>query len=160
MSVAVPQLMSSDRSVNATDVAPIHWPSVVTGLFLAVCVVVGVSWLASPKRVDRPMVAAASSATAPAPAVAPTPIPPPPIAAPEPTPAPERVKVAFTNGSSLVLRAKPGQGGPRLKTVSEGSTLDVIGDDQTVDGLTWRNVRDAAGTSGWVAGKFVARLQP
>jgi len=132
------------------------------GLGLAVFVVVGVSWLAAPRASDRSMATAAlatTARTAPVPVVPPTPIPAPPIAAPEPTPAPERVKVSFTNGSGLILRAQAGERGQRLKTMPEGTMLDVIGGDMTADGIAWRNVRDAAGTNGWVAGKFVARVQ-
>jgi uncharacterized protein YgiM (DUF1202 family) len=81
------------------------------------------------------------------------------VVTPEPAPPVERVKVANTNGSGVNLRAKAGERSQRLKTMPEGSLLEVVGADQTADGLTWRNVRDSAGTSGWVAGKFVARVQ-
>jgi hypothetical protein len=145
------------RSDNATDAAPIHWPSALVGLALAVFVVVGVSWLAAPRASSRPVPAVTAvspaSATA-APVVQPTPIPAPPIA----TPAPERVKVSFANGSGVNLRAQAGERGQRLKTMPEGSTLDVIGTDTTADGIVWRNVRDASGTSGWMAGKFLAKV--
>ena len=162
MSVAITQLTSRMRSVNATDAVPIHWPSALIGLGLAVFVVVGVSWLAAPRPSARPLVASSNmvaAQAAPAPAVVPTPIPPPPIAAAQPTAVPERVKVAGTNGTGVNLRAKAGERGQRLKTVPEGTMLDIIGADETADGIAWRNVRDAAGNSGWVAGKFVARVQ-
>ena len=160
MSVAITQLTSRIRSVNANDPAPIHWPSALIGLALAVFVVVGVSWLAAPRRAERPLVASAA-ATAPAPAqaapiVAPTPIPA-PVVTPEPTPAPERVKVSFTNGSGVNLRARAGERGQRLKTVPEGAVLEVVGGEETADGIAWRNVRDAAGTTGWMASKFLAK---
>jgi hypothetical protein len=159
MSIAFPQLTSRLRSVNATDAAPIHWPSALVGLALAVFVVVGVSWLASPRRVDSPLVTVAQAAPAPIATMVPTPIPAPPVNTPEPTPAVERVKVSFTNGSGVNLRAKAGERGQRLKTMPEGTVLEVVGADETADGLTWRHVRDTAGTSGYVAGKFVARIQ-
>lgn len=162
MSVAISQLTSRIRSVNATDSAPIHWPSALIGLALAVFVVVGVSWLAAPRRDDRPLVAASTASVAPvaAPAeriIAPTPIPA-PVVTSEPTPAPERVKVSFTNGSGVNLRARAGERGQRLKTVPEGTILEVVGGEEKADGIAWRNVRDAAGTSGWVASKFVAKV--
>jgi hypothetical protein len=56
------------------------------------------------------------------------------------------------------LRAQAGERGQRLKTMPEGTTLDVIGTDTTADGIVWRNVRDASGTSGWMAGKFLAKV--
>jgi hypothetical protein len=163
MSVAITQLTSRIRSVNATDSVPIHWPSALIGLALAVFVVVGVSWLAAPRRADRSLVASSSAAaTAPAaapaaPVVAPTPIPA-PVVTPQPTPAPERVKVSFTNGSGVNIRARAGERGQRLKTVPEGTLLEIVGGDETADGIAWRNIRDAAGTTGWVASKFVARV--
>ena len=166
MSIAITGLASRFRSVNATDSVPIHWPSALIGLALAVFVVVGVSWLAAPRRVDRTLAIPVTTAAAvvqqetAAPLVAPTPIPAPPIATPAPTAVPERVKVAGTNGSGVNLRAKAGEKGARLKTVPEGTMLDVVGTDETADGIAWRNVRDAAGTSGWVAGKFVSKVQP
>jgi hypothetical protein len=159
MSIAFPQITSRLHSVNATSAAPIHWPSAFVGLVLAVCLVVGVSWLAAPRRVMQPVPVPVAAAPAAEPQVQPTPIPAPTVAVPEPPPV-ERVKVAFTNGSGVNLRARAGERGQRLKTIAEGTILEIVGGDETSDGLTWRNVRDANGTSGWVAGKFVSRLQP
>jgi hypothetical protein len=157
MSVAFSQLTSRLRSVNETPAPPIHWPSAFLGLALAVVVVVGVSWAAAP-RADRPLaVAVAHIEEPPVPTAVPTPIPPPPPPTPEPVA--ERLKVANTNGAGVNLRARAGERAQRLKTVPEGTTLEVIGADETADGFVWRNVRDANGTAGWVAGKFVARVQ-
>ena len=165
MGIAITQVTSRLRSVNTTEPAPIHWPSAVIGLALAVFVVVGVSWLAAPRRLDRPVaVAGVEAQAAPAaevvPTVVPTPIPPPPTPIAEPTPAVERVKVSGTAGAGVNLRAKAGEKGQRLKSMPEGAVLEIIGVDQTADGLTWRNVRDASGTTGWMAGRFLTRVQP
>ena len=167
MGIAISQVTSRIRSVNATDPAPIHWPSAVVGLALAIFVVVGVSWMAAPRRVDRPLAAAIASEALVQPAVAevvptvvPTPIPPPPTAVPEPTPVVERVKVAGTLGAGVNLRAMAGEKGQRLKSMPEGAVLEIIGGDQTADGMVWRNVRDASGATGWMAGKFLTRAQP
>ncbi|HZO27152.1 MAG TPA: SH3 domain-containing protein [Chloroflexota bacterium] len=166
MGIAISQVPSRLRSVNTTESAPIHWPSAVVGLALAVFVVVGVSWMAAPRRLDRPVAMAAAEAAAPAPAavvaptIVPTPIPPPPTAVPEPTPVVERVKVAGTLGAGVNLRAKAGEKGQRLKSMPEGAVLEIVGTDETADGLTWRNVRDASGATGWMAGKFLTRVQP
>ena len=165
MGIAISQVPSRLRSVNTTESAPIHWPSAVVGLALAVFVVVGVSWMAAPRRLDRPVAMAAAEAAAPAsaavlaPTIVPTPIPP-PTAVPEPTPVVERVKVTGTLGAGVNLRAKAGEKGQRLKSMPEGAVLEIIGTDQTADGLTWRNVRDASGASGWMAGKFLTQVQP
>ena len=165
MGIAISQVTSRLRSVNSTEPAPIHWPSAVVGLALAVFVVVGVSWMAAPRRMDRPVAVAAAETVVQAqaveivPTVVPTPIPPPtPIA--EPTPVVERVKVAGTLGAGVNLRAKAGEKGQRLKSMPEGSVLEIVGADQTADGMAWRNVRDASGASGWMAAKFLTRVQP
>ena len=137
--------------------APIHWPSAVVGLALAVLVVVGVSWLAQPRRLDSRVAAAPVPAiqAAPEPTVVPTPIPQPAI---QPTPAAERVRVTGTNGSGVNLRARAGERGQRIKTVPEGTTLELVGADEQADGMTWRNVREPGGSTGWVAARFVARV--
>jgi hypothetical protein len=161
MGIASSQLMSRIRSVNATDPAPIHWPSAIVGLALAVFVVVGVSWMASPRRVDKPLTVAAVAAEAVLPPVAtvvPTPIPA-PTTTPEPVKVVEKVRVANSLGSGVNLRAKAGERGQRLKTMPEGSVLEIVGTDETADGLIWRNVKDASGANGWMAAKFLARVQ-
>ncbi len=69
----------------------------------------------------------------------------------------ERVRVVGTGTGGVNLRAKPGLTGPRLKRLFEGTELELIGPDSTVDGMTWRNVRDPSDRSeGWVATEFVA----
>lgn len=155
MSVAFGHLTTRLRSVNASHEPAIHWPSAVVGLVLAVLVVVGVSWLASPRPSQIRVPQTPAVAPQPAPVVVPTPIPAPPP--PQPVePASQRLRVAFTNGRGANLRAKPGEQAQRIKTLPEGTMLDVIGDTQSVNGLVWRNVRDAAGTTGWIAAPFAA----
>ncbi len=107
MSIAFPRVTSSFRPVNATPLPPVHWPSAFVGLFLAVLVVVSISWLAAPRHVDRPLPVAVPPL--PVVQIAPTPIPAPAVTTPEPAPAPEKVKVANTGGSNLNLRAKAGE---------------------------------------------------
>lgn len=138
---------------------PIHWPSAVIGLILAVLLVVGVSWLAQPGRRSTRVAAASVPASIQAPAepvIAPTPIAQPALQ-PTPAPAVERVRVSGTNGSGVNLRGKAGERGQRIKTLAEGTTLELVGPDEQSDGLTWRNVRDSVGATGWVAAKFVNR---
>ena len=166
MGIAISQVTSRLRSVNTTESAPIHWPSAVIGLALAVFVVVGVSWLAAPRRLDRPVAVAGIEAPAPAavaeiaPTVVPTPIPPPATPIPSRRRSSSGSRCPARAGAGVNLRAKAGEKGQRLKSMPEGAVLEIIGTDQTADGLTWRNVRDASGTSGWMAGKFLARVQP
>ncbi|MDP8923696.1 MAG: SH3 domain-containing protein [Chloroflexota bacterium] len=158
MSVAFPQNRVFERHLVAAPEAPIHWPSAVVGLVLAVVVVVGVSWLAQPRRFDaRVAQAAAGIQAVPEPAVVPTPIPQPAVQ-PESAPVVERVRVTGTNGVGVNLRAQAGARAPRVKTLPEGTVLELVGADELTDGMTWRNVREPGGASGWVAAKFVARV--
>ncbi|MCC6178290.1 MAG: hypothetical protein IT305_23550 [Chloroflexi bacterium] len=66
-----------------------------------------------------------------------------------------RVRVANTGGSGANLREGPSATAAAVKTEPEGAVLTVIGPDQQADGRTWRNVRDEAGASGWIAGELL-----
>ena len=82
-----------------------------------------------------------------------------PITGPSPTPQPvigQRLQVAGTGNDGANLRREPGQSGERIKTIREGTVLEVVGADRTVDGTVWRNVRDTQGESGWIAASFLA----
>jgi hypothetical protein len=79
----------------------------------------------------------------------------PPPAPPTPTTAPARAfVVSGTDGDGVRLRASPG--GDQLGSYAEGTTLEQIGPDQAVNGVTWRNVRGPDGLEGWVAAEFTA----
>ena len=104
-----------------------------------------------------PVVAVAPAAET-QPQIAPTPIPAPAVATLEPAPPAEKVRVANTSGSNLNMRARAGERAQRLKSVPEGTVLEVVGADETADGIVWRNVKDAAGASGFVAAKFVVKV--
>lgn len=132
---------------------PIQWVSAGVGLVLAIALVVTVSWLASykggqavPNR--EPIVVGATLA-------GPTPIPPPATAQAAPLAPPPQVKVANTRGLGVNLRVAANERATRVKTLPEGAQLEIIGEDMRDGGMVWRNVRDASGTVGWVAGTFV-----
>jgi SH3-like domain-containing protein len=82
----------------------------------------------------------------------------PPPNAPTPTPqgVGQRLVVANTGPEGVNLRRDPGQGGERIKTLADGSVVEVIAPDRTVDGIIWKNVRDAQGEVGWIAGSYLA----
>ena len=62
-----------------------------------------------------------------------------------------------TGGSGANLRERPSSTAPIVKTAPEGGLLQVVGEDQQAEGRTWRNVRDADGSQGWVAAELVER---
>ena len=68
----------------------------------------------------------------------------------------QRLQIANTGGDGANLRRDPGQAGEKIKTIPDGSLVEIVGADRNVDGTLWRNVRDLQGDSGWVAGGFLA----
>jgi len=65
------------------------------------------------------------------------------------------VKVISTGALGLNMRAGAGTGHARVKTQPDGTKLEVIGGPKEASGYTWWQVRDEAGTTGWVASKFL-----
>lgn len=92
----------------------------------------------------------------------PTPAPS-PVAAAAPSPAAAaspvggpRVRVVGAGAGGVNLRAEPSMDGARLRELSDGTELELLGLDVEVGGRTWRNVRDPADRSeGWVAAEFL-----
>jgi hypothetical protein len=48
------------------------------------------------------------------------------------------------------MRSEPGESGRVLKTLAEGTPVDVLGPEGEVDGQIWRQVRDPQGVTGWL----------
>ncbi len=67
-----------------------------------------------------------------------------------------QAKVVGTGGSGLNVRSGAGTGNARIKTLPEGTTVEVIGGPKEADGFTWWQIRDQAGVTGWVASKFLS----
>jgi SH3-like domain-containing protein len=67
-----------------------------------------------------------------------------------------RAQVGNTDGQGANIRSEPGAGGRVLKTLAEGTTIDVLGPEREVDGRVWRQVRDPAGVTGWIVGGALA----
>lgn len=72
-----------------------------------------------------------------------------------PQPVNQRLQVSSSGGGGVNLRRDPGSTGERLKTLPDGTLLELAGPDRTVDGAIWRNVRDPQGEIGWVSGEFL-----
>ena len=84
----------------------------------------------------------------------PTPAPS-PVAAAAPVVAP-RLRVVDGRADGVNLRAEPSLSGARLKELSGGAELELLGLDVEVRGRTWRRVRDPADRSeGWVAAELL-----
>ena len=66
-----------------------------------------------------------------------------------------KAKVVGTGGSGLNVRSAAGTGQARIKTLPDGTLVEVIGGPTEADGFTWWQIRDEAGVTGWVASKFL-----
>lgn len=79
-----------------------------------------------------------------------------PAASPSPAEAGVRMKVANTEGQGANMRQRPSTTAPVVRTLPEGTVVEVIGGETQADGRGWRNVRDPGGATGWVASEFLA----
>jgi len=115
--------------------------------------------LPAPKPLLSPEPGAAASPPAPAspvsaaPTVPPTRIPPPNLspAGPSGGGSGERARVVNTEGQGANMRAEPSPDAALVRTIREGTELELIGAEREGGGRRWRNVRDpASGASGWI----------
>jgi hypothetical protein len=75
-----------------------------------------------------------------------------------PTPIPARsARIVNTDGEGANVRRAPSVSAQRVKLVSEGTVVELVGGEQRGDGYTWRNVRDVDGSTGFI---IVDYLQP
>jgi hypothetical protein len=81
--------------------------------------------------------------------------PAPPGGAPAAKPSGEQVKVAESADTGVNMRERPGAAGPVIKSLPAGTVLQVVGADQQMDGMAWKNVRDDTGSTGWIAAEFL-----
>ena len=66
-----------------------------------------------------------------------------------------KLRVSGTGGAGLNLRAGPGTEHPRIKTLPEGSVVELVGGPTENGGFVWRQVRDDTGTVGWGASRYL-----
>lgn len=125
--------------------------------------------LPPPRPISSPEAGAPSASplatvASPTPAAPPTRVPPPDLNAKPQANKPEaggpRARVANTEGQGANLRAEPSPSGPLLRTVREGTALEVIGSEHEAAGRKWRNVRDPGdGTSGWIVSELLTMIE-
>jgi hypothetical protein len=79
-----------------------------------------------------------------------------PAASPSPSAAPGvRMKIANTEGQGANMRQRPSTTAPVLRTLPEGTVVEVIGGETQAEGRAWRNIRDPGGATGWVAAELL-----
>jgi hypothetical protein len=70
----------------------------------------------------------------------------------------QKVRVANTGGTGVRMRLEPSLKGQIVARLAEGTVLEVVGEDKTADGYTWKNVRGPGDGRGWVAGAFLVSV--
>ena len=122
---------------------------------LASLVVVGIICLGV-MLAPRPAPLLILRAARPSPTVDPAPSPvarlmPPPVAA-----SPRRGRIVGAGPEEVNLRAEPSARSARLKGLSDGTELELLGQAAEANGRTWQYVHDPTdGTEGWVAAEFL-----
>lgn len=79
-----------------------------------------------------------------------------PSASPSPAASGVRMKIANTEGQGANMRQRPSTTAPVLRTLPDGTVVEVIGGETNAEGRNWRNVRDPGGATGWVASELLA----
>jgi uncharacterized protein YgiM (DUF1202 family) len=64
-------------------------------------------------------------------------------------------KATVAASSGLKMRAEPGTSASQVKTLSNGSVVEILDGPKEADDYTWWQVRDEAGITGWVAGEYL-----
>ncbi|MHB1295116.1 MAG: SH3 domain-containing protein [Anaerolineae bacterium] len=67
--------------------------------------------------------------------------------------------VVDTGGQGLNVRTAAGTGQSRIKTLPDGTSVEIIGGPKDADSLTWWEIRDETGSTGWVAAKFLKEAE-
>lgn len=70
-----------------------------------------------------------------------------------------QVRVNGTGAAGLFLRKAPSRTAEVIKTLPDGTTLQVVGANKTVEDVVWRNVRDSDGNEGWVSAGYVVPIE-
>ena len=78
-----------------------------------------------------------------------------PAASPSPAAPGARLKVANTEGQGANMRQRPSTTAPVLRTLPDGTVVEAIGGETNAEGRNWRNVRDPAGQTGWIASELL-----
>lgn len=70
----------------------------------------------------------------------------------------QKVRVANTGGTGVRLRTEPSLKAAIAARLADGTQLEIVGENRTADGLTWRNVRAPGDGRGWVAADYVVAV--
>ena len=143
------------------------WLAPVSGCLLGVCVLIVIGSLVifrpfnNLQTAQLPVIVVTVTPTPVVPTATPRPtdVPPPTLA---PSPTPEGIYIGGAaivtgTGSSLRLRSDPGLQSTTLKTITDGTRLQVLEGPRDADGLRWWRLQDPSDTAeGWAAETYLA----
>ena len=66
-----------------------------------------------------------------------------------------RMQVAKTDNQGVRMRAQPSSTASVAGVLSEGTVVEIVGEDRQADGVTWKNVRAPGDGRGWVSSEFL-----
>ena len=81
-----------------------------------------------------------------------------PVPTPIPTPSPAVVTICNTGGIGAYIRAEPKGAG--VLAWPDGTKLEIVGPDRSIEGEVWRNVRDEKNNSGWTRTDYLCPVSP
>jgi uncharacterized protein YgiM (DUF1202 family) len=64
-------------------------------------------------------------------------------------------KATVAASSGLKMRSAAGTSASQVKTLANGSVVEILDGPQEANDYTWWQVRDEAGITGWVAGEYL-----
>ena len=70
----------------------------------------------------------------------------------------QKVRVANTGGTGVRMRVEPSLKAAIATKLADGTQLEIVGENKTADGLTWRNVRAPGDGRGWVAADYLVAV--
>lgn len=70
----------------------------------------------------------------------------------------QKVRVANTGGTGVRMRTEPSLKAAIASRLADGTVLEIVGENKTADGLTWRNVRAPGDGRGWVAADYLVAV--
>ncbi len=74
---------------------------------------------------------------------------------PSPSPAPARFAIANTDGLGVYIRRSRADA-DKIRAWRDGTEMVEVGPPQETNGVTWRNVKDPAGNTGWIQDRYLA----
>lgn len=72
-----------------------------------------------------------------------------------PTVGPTKLKIGNTDGLGACIRADAALNAGCMRAWPDGTVLEVVGADKTVDGKPWRNVKDSQNNTGWILADYL-----